>query len=101
MLWGIEDHVIARFNNAGIPPEKISFSKEPFTFRASYSPSDFVNVFKRYYGPTMNAFEAAEKLGKATELQHELETLFNNENTSTIPGSTVITATFLKVTVQR
>ena len=61
MLWGTENNVIERFTNAGIPTENISFSKETFTFNAPYSPSELVNTFKNYYGPTMNAFEAAEK----------------------------------------
>lgn len=101
VLWGMEDHVIERFAKAGIPKENISFSRDPFTFNASYSPSEFVNVFKSYYGPTMNAFEAAEKLGKTAQLQEELETLFNSQNKSSTPGTTLITATFLKVTVIR
>jgi ubiquinone/menaquinone biosynthesis C-methylase UbiE len=101
MLWGIEDRVIERFVNAGVPKEKISFVKDTFTFNAPYSPSEFVNAFKNYYGPTMNAFEAAEKNGKASELQQELETLFNNENKSGDKNTTSITATFLRVTVIR
>ena len=66
MLWGVEDHVIERFSNAGVAKENISFKKETFTFNAPYSPSEFVQTFKNFYGPTMNAFEAAEKNGKAT-----------------------------------
>src|SRR6187551_1855417 len=68
MLWGVEANVIERFVNAGIPTENISFSKETFIFNAPYSPSEFVHAFKTYYGPTMNAFDAAEKNGKAESL---------------------------------
>lgn len=100
MLWGVESHVIERFEAAGIPKENISFSKETFTFEADYSPMQFVSVFKNFYGPTMNAFEAAEKNGKATELQQELESLFNSQNRGT-RETTSIPATFLKVTVRR
>lgn len=99
MLWGVEEKVIERFVNAGIPKENISFSKETFTFNASYSPSEFLSTFKNYYGPTMNAFEAAEKNGKAAELQNELETLFNSQNKSSNKNTTSIPATYLKVTV--
>jgi len=99
MLWGVEDHVIERFVNAGAAKENISFKKEAFTFNAPYAPSEFVQTFKNYYGPTMNAFEAAEKNGKASELQQELETLFNDQNKSTTAGTTSITATYLMVTV--
>lgn len=101
MLWGVESHVIERFGEAGVPKENISFIKDIFTFNASFSPSEFVNRFKNYYGPTMNAFEAAEKNGKASDLQHELEALFNSHNKSTDENTTLLNATFLRVTVMR
>lgn len=101
MLWGIEDHVIERFNKAGVAKENISFVKDTFTFNAPYSPSKFLNRFKNYYGPTMNAFEAAEKNGKASELQHELDNLFNSQNKSTTNNTTSIPATYLRLTVTR
>jgi len=99
MLWGIEEHVIERFGKAGIPKENISFGKDTFTFNAPYSPTEFVNAFRKYYGPTMNAFEAAEKNGKAAALQSELEELFNRQNKSGTNDTTSIPATFLRVTV--
>lgn len=99
MTWGVEDHVTERFGNAGIAKENISFTRDTYTFNAPYSPTEFVNMFKTYYGPTMNAFEAAEKNGKAAELQQELETLFNNQNKSGSATTTSIPATFLRVTV--
>ena len=101
MTWGVEKNVIERFVQAGIPEQNISFSREPFTFDASCSPAEFVNEFKTYYGPTMNAFEAADKNGKSALLREELEKLFMQENKGTSPGRTTITATYLKVTVQR
>jgi SAM-dependent methyltransferase len=100
MMWGVNDHVIERFNHAGIASENISFSKETFTFIAPYSPVEFVSNFKNYYGPTMNAFEAAEKNGKAMDLQRELEMLFISQNQSADQNITSIPATFLKVIVQ-
>lgn len=99
MLWGVNDRVIERFNNANIASENISFSRETFTFNAPYSPVEFVSAFKNYYGPTMNAFEAAEKNGKAMDLQNELEALFISQNKSADKNATSIPATFLKVTV--
>lgn len=101
MTWGVESHVIERFGKAGIPPENISFERETFTFNAPYSPPEFVASFKQYYGPTMNAFEAAEKNGKSAQLQKELEELFTKENRSGSPDATKIPATFLKVTVRK
>lgn len=99
MLWGVEEHVTERFVNAGVAKENISFVRDSFTFSAPYDPSAFVQTFKNYYGPTMNAFEAAAKNGKEAQLQQELEALFNSQNSSTVPGTTAITATYLRVTV--
>jgi ubiquinone/menaquinone biosynthesis C-methylase UbiE len=100
MLWGIENHVTERFEKAGVAKENISFHKDTFTFNADYTPKELVNAFRNYYGPTMNAFEAAEKNGKADELQRELEILFNSQNKSNDASKTSIPATFLVVTVR-
>ena len=100
MLWGVEENVIERFGSAGVPKENISFSRETFTFNSPGTPSELLNKFKTFYGPTMNAFEAAEKNGKANDLQAELEALFISQNKSGSDKNTSIPATFLKVTVQ-
>jgi ubiquinone/menaquinone biosynthesis C-methylase UbiE len=101
MLWGVESNVTERFGKAGIPAENISFEKDTYYFNAPFSPNALVERFKNYYGPTMNAFEAAAKNGKAADLLHELESLFNEENSSHDMDSTSIPATFLRVTVVR
>jgi ubiquinone/menaquinone biosynthesis C-methylase UbiE len=97
MTWGIESNVIERFAGAGVPAEKISFARDTFTFNFAGTPSAYVDEFRKYYGPTMNAFEAAEKNGRAADLQKELEGLFNRQNKS--KDATSIPATFLRVTV--
>ena len=99
MTWGIESNVIERFAGAGISADKISFERDTFVFNYPGTPSALVDEFRKYYGPTMNAFEAAEKNGRATELQKELEDLFNRQNTSADKNHTSIPATFLRVTV--
>ena len=99
MLWGMPEHVTERFVQAGIPKENITCAKDHFTFNAPYSPAQFVKTFRNFYGPTMNAFEAAEKNGKAELLQSELEALFASQNNSADKNTTSITATYLKVTV--
>ena len=101
MLWGVENHVVERFTAAGIAKEDIAFEKQTFTFSYPCSPVEYVDKFRNYYGPTMNAFEAAEKNGKATDLQKELEDLFTRENQSGDNTTTRIPASFLKVTVTR
>jgi len=99
MTWGIEGNVIERFAAAGVPAEKISFARDTFTFNFPGTPSEFVDEFRKYYGPTMNAFEAAEKNGRAADLQKELEDLFNSQNRSPRKDATSIPVTFLRVTV--
>ena len=99
MTWGIESHVIERFAAAGVQAEQISFERDTITFNVPAAPSAYLAQFRRYYGPTMNAFEAAEKNGRAAELQNELEDLFNRHNESPRKDTTSIRATFLRVTV--
>ena len=101
VTWGVEDEVISRFTAAGVPEDNIAFARETFTFNAPVSPTEVLNTFRQYYGPTMNAFEAAEKDGRADPLYEELDALFNEHNAATSKGTTSIPATFLRVTVSR
>ena len=98
MTWGVESHIIDRFGQAGVPPEKISLVKDTFYFISPGSPANFIESFRRFYGPTMNAFEAAGKSGKVEELHNQLVELAEAQNKST-DGSTSIPATFMRVTV--
>lgn len=100
VTWGVEENVIQRFEGAGIPKSKISFERDTYFFNYPGSPSELLSVFRTYYGPTMNAFEAAEKSGKAADLQRDLEALFVGQNKSPTPGATSIPATYLRVTVE-
>ena len=100
MTWGVENNVIERFSGAGIPNKNITFTRETYTFEFPGAPSKFLDSFRRFYGPTMNAFEAAERDGRANDLQGELEELFNSQNTSSGKDTTTIPATYLSVRVQ-
>ena len=99
MTWGVESNVIERFAGAEIPKDRIAFVKDSYTFNYPGTPSEFVAEFRKYYGPTMNAFDAAEKNGRAADLQKELEALFESQNKGA--GATSIPAAFLRVTVTR
>ena len=99
MTWGIESNVIERFGAAGVPKDAISFAKDTYSFNFPGPPAVFVAAFRDYYGPTMNAFEAAEKNGRAGDLQKELEALFASQNKSPAGNATSIPATFLRITV--
>ena len=99
MTWGVDSHVVERFGQAGVPKEKISMVKDTYTFQSpDKSPATFIDLFRRYYGPTMNAFEAAQKNGKEEELHRQLVELAHSHNKSANAG-TSIPATFLRVTV--
>ena len=99
MTWGVDTHIIERFGQAGVPKEKISMVKDTFSFTSpDKSPAHFIESFRRFYGPTMNAFEAAQKSGRVEELHQQLLELAQAQNKST-DGSTSIPATFLRVTV--
>lgn len=100
MQWGVENQVLDRFGAAGISAGKISFQRDTYTFTFDGPTTELVGMFKVYYGPTMNAFDAAGKDGKAGQLQKELEDLFSSQNVSGSSKKTVIPATFLRVTVQ-
>jgi SAM-dependent methyltransferase len=100
MTWGIESNVIERFGGAGIPKEQISFARDTYIFNYPGTPSAFVETFRQFYGPTMNAFDAAEKAGRAGDLQKELDALFTSHNKSSRMDVTSIPATFLRVTVR-
>ena len=100
MTWGIEAHVIERFSRAGVSRGNISFSTDTYTFEFPDTPKKFLGTFRAFYGPTMNAFEAAEKSGRSSELQGDLEDLFNRENRSSRKDATVIPATYLRVMVK-
>ena len=99
VTWGVEENVVERFTEAGIPEDRISCERDTYTFRYAGPPSELVADFRDYYGPTMNAFEAAKADGREAELQSELEALFEEQNTS--DDGTSIPATFLRVTVER
>jgi SAM-dependent methyltransferase len=99
MTWGVDTHIFERFGQAGVPREKISMVKDTYHFRSpDKGPADLVETFRRFYGPTMNAFEAAQNNGKVEDLHNQLLELAKAQNKST-DGSTSIPATFLRVTV--
>lgn len=97
MTWGVESEVVERFTAAAVPENAISFERATYVFSSPDTPSEFLAKFRRYYAPTMNAYAAAAADGREDELHAELDSLFNEQNTSSDAMS--IPATFLKVTV--
>jgi SAM-dependent methyltransferase len=99
MTWGVESNIVERFGAAGIPAGSISCVKDVYTFISSQPPAGLLADFRNWYGPTMNAFAAAEQSGRAADLQAELQALFERENRAGSSNATGIPATFLRVTV--
>ena len=99
MLWGVESNILERFGQAGVPKEKVSMIKDTYYFASpDKSPAQFIDLFEHFYGPTMNAVEAARKDGKEVDLHKQLVELANSQNKSKDAG-TFIPATFMRVTV--
>lgn len=101
MMWGVESEVVDRFAAAGIPAERIVCARDQWVFRHDGSPDSLLALFRAYYGPTMNAFDAATAAGKADALYDELAALFAAQNSSARADRTEIAATFLRVEVRR
>jgi SAM-dependent methyltransferase len=99
MTWGDEEQVRERFGQAGIRADRIGFERAAWVFRHAGRPSELLTIFRDFYGPTMNAFEAAAKDGRADQLEKELTILFETQNRG--GDRTEIPATYLKVTVNK
>jgi len=99
MTWGVESNIVERFGQAGVRAENISMARDTYYFASpEKSPAQFIDLFENFYGPTMNAVEAAQKNGRAEELHKQLVELANSQNQSKDAG-TFIPATFMRVTV--
>ncbi|HEV2395644.1 MAG TPA: class I SAM-dependent methyltransferase [Candidatus Sulfotelmatobacter sp.] len=98
MTWGVESHVIERFGQAGVAKENISVATDTYYFAHSEkTPTEFIDLFEKFYGPTMNAVDAARSHGKEDGLHEQLVELANTQNKS--EAGTFIPATFMRVTV--
>lgn len=90
-----------RFAAAGEPKERITTARDTYTFAADdLEPDELIARSRRFYGPTMNAFDAAAANGREAELEQQLVALAHAQNRAGGRG-TAIPATFLRVTVRR
>ncbi|MBV9890180.1 MAG: class I SAM-dependent methyltransferase [Rhizobacter sp.] len=99
MTWGVESHVRERFAAAGVPGDRVQCAPDTFTFDFRGDAEQYVALFRSYYGPTMNAFEAAEKGVRADALKAELVELVRKLNRSGSEGLILVDATYLRVSV--
>jgi SAM-dependent methyltransferase len=100
MLWGVESHILERFGQAGVPTENVALDRDTFRFDSrELGPAALIALLGRFYGPTMNAFDAARASGREQEIERELVALATAQNTAT-GGGTSIPATYMRVTVR-
>ena len=100
MMWGDPTQVIERFQAAGIAADSIECQRRTYVFRSAQPPANLLETFRLYYGPVMNAYEAAERDNRASRLHEELTELFVAQNRAG-DAETYIPATYLRVTVSR
>lgn len=100
MAWGVPNNVIERFGEAGIAWEGITCERDTYVFDFKGPPAEFADQFRQFYGPTMNAFDAAARAGRTEALRDELVKLFESQNQSQYPNTTLIPAKFLRVTIE-
>ena len=96
MTWGVETDVDRALHGGRDARRRTSRSqRDTYRFDFPIPPAGVVGEFRAYYGPTMNAFDAAEANGRTEELEGELVALFEAQNDSADDGTTSIPATFL------
>lgn len=100
MTWGDGAQVRERFTAAGIDPANLTCERTVWPFVINQPPSELLDTFRNFYGPTMNAYEAAERAGRGEDLHRELTTLFEAQNKGG-SAQTRMEAVFLKVTATK
>ena len=92
VLWGDETTVRERLGH-GLSP--LSLTKRQYLFSYPFPPSEVVEFFRQYYGPTNRAFASLDDVGQA-QLRHELEALWTAHNRAGA-GCTTVFAEYLEV----
>ena len=96
LLWGKEDVVRERFGD-GV--SKVETTPRTVAFAFPFSPSEVVEHFRVYYGPTYKAFGSLDE-NKQAALRKDLEELWTNNNQAT-DGTTSVDAEYLEVVAVR
>jgi len=90
--WGEEETVRERFKD-GISHLKLS--RRLYPFRYPFPPSQVIEFFRTYYGPSHKAFAALDP-EKQAALRRDLETLWAEHNSAT-EGTTSLESEYLEV----
>ncbi len=94
--WGEEETVRERFED-GI--SHLRLRRHIYPFRYPFPPSEVVEFFRTYYGPSYKAFAALDA-EKQSALREDLEQLWTEHNAAT-DGTTLIEAEYLEVVAIR
>jgi 2-polyprenyl-3-methyl-5-hydroxy-6-metoxy-1,4-benzoquinol methylase len=92
VLWGDEATVRERL---GLGLSQLSLTRRQYLFSYPFPPSEVVEFFRQYYGPTNRAFASLDAEGQ-TRLRQELEMLWASHNRAGADCTTVF-AEYLEV----
>ncbi len=96
LKWGEEATVRERLRD-GVA--ELRLTKRLYPFRYPFPPSEVVEYYRVYYGPTNRAFAALDEGGQ-TALHHDLEQIWTAHNRAT-DGTTYLEAEILEVVAVR
>jgi len=85
VLWGDEATVRERLGH-GL--SELSLTRRQYLFSYPFSPSEVVEFFRLYYGPTHQAFASLDELGRG-RLRQDLEALWSAHNRADGESTTV------------
>jgi ubiquinone/menaquinone biosynthesis C-methylase UbiE len=96
LLWGNEDIVRERFGE-GI--SDLQMTRRKITFTYPFGPSEVVEHFRKFFGPTQKAFESLDQAGQDA-LRKDLVELWEKHNQAT-DGTTKVESEYLEVIATR
>jgi SAM-dependent methyltransferase len=96
LLWGDEATVRGRLSDV---VAELTLTKRMYPFQYPFPPSEVVEHFRTYYGPTNRAFDALDEAG-GDALRRDLERLWTEHNTGA-DGTTSIESEYLEVVAVR
>jgi SAM-dependent methyltransferase len=93
LLWGDESAVRSRFDGS---IEELRVTRQIAHMCFPFDPGATVDFFRRYYGPTLRAFDALDGAGR-TALRRDLVALQTRHNASADPDTTETPAEYLEI----
>ena len=94
LLWGDEAVVYERFKHAA----DVKLTRRLIDLEYAIAPADVVDHFRRYFGPTVNAFAALDAAGQEA-LRRDLTAHWSQYNRAGNNGGTHVQSEYLEVVV--